>query len=222
MTNELEIIKNEVNPLVETAKNIIVKSKEQRIMATEFSKELDNKYTLLDEKFHFTDSKEKSYKAYKSACDVFNAFTEPFKTAKEILKITVKNYDRELAMEQQRMAAEAEAKRLEAERKEREKLEAQADKLIEKGKIEKAEEKLSQAENVSIAPQFVPTEKTRKLITKARVTNIMQLCKLIVDGVIPFSVIEVNAGALNSWAKTQDIATKYDGIQLYQDVIGRV
>lgn len=221
-TEIIKQAKNEVMPIVELAKQLIIKTDEDQTVAKSFIKKIDEKFEELDMKFKFTETKDKTNAAHKAACATFNAFSAPFKDAKEIIAEKNKKYELDKALKAQRAAEAAEAKRQEAERKEREKLEEMARKAEEMGKEEKADMLREQAETVSIAPTFTQPQASKKLITKARVKNMMQLCKLIGEGVIPFSIVQINQAQLNSWAKMQDVKSKYNGIELYQDVNKRV
>jgi hypothetical protein len=136
---------------------------------------------------------------------------------------TVKNYDRDEAIRIQREAEIAEAKRREEERKERERLEAMAKKAEEKGKVEKAETLREQAETVTIAPTFTtPPQPVKKLVWRARVTNPLQACKSIAEGLIPFTVVDFKQSALNDFSKSYDGKTKIAGLEFYQEVSSRI
>jgi hypothetical protein len=77
-------------------------------------------------------------------------------------------------------------------------------------------EKLVEKMEAAPVPVFTPpAEPTKKLTTKASVISIFKVCKLIAVGVIPFNVLEASQVNLNNWAKTQDVKTKYDGIELF-------
>ena len=213
-----EIIKAEVTPIMEQANAGVIKSQEDKDNAVNLRKSIKDAKAKIEEKFHFVENTKKAHEAWRSAKDTENSVYTPLNDADKVVMGKVRDYDRKIAIEQQRIADEAEAKRREEERKERERLERQAEKALEKGKEEVAESLIEQAETVTVAPTFQPTVKTKKLITKVKVQNMMKLCRLIADGEVPFSVIEIAQGNLNAWAKTQDHTKKLEGLEFYQDV----
>lgn len=224
MNHDQELaINNEVLPLTKQAMAITVSSKSDRDLASFFVDNVKKFKADIEQRFHPTANKKQAYEAYQSALDTEKAFYDPLDNCVKIVTATVKEYDRKEAIAQQQIIAAADAKRREEERKERERLEAQAQKAEAKGNVEKAEALREQAETVSAAPVFTPTtQPVKKLITKARVTNMVKLCALIVAGEIPYNVVEVSLSNLNAWAKTQEASKKYEGIELYQDVNSRV
>lgn len=121
---------------------------------------------------------------------------------------------------QDRLSAEADASKrlvLEAIEKERQQ-KAAADLAEQARKAAVKTEKLEEKKDYIPAPVFTPPLKeVKKLTVKARVTSIFKLCKLIAEGVIPFSVLEVSQVNLNNWAKTQNVKTQYDGIELTEE-----
>ena len=225
-TMELEqkqVLETEIAPIIQKAKALVVKSPEQRIAAVKFADGIDDVKEKIEERFHPTINREKALQIWKDLKDTENAFYEPLDEAKKIIKDTVKAYDREVALKQQKEAELAEAKRLEEERKERERLQKLADAAAAKGKTEKAEALALQAESVTIAPTFNPApQASKKLIWKARVTNMMWACKSIGDGLIPFNAVEFKQSALNELGKAYDGQSKIAGIEFYQDVNARI
>lgn len=154
--------------------------------------------------------------AHKAICAKENEARKPITEADAIVtkKRTV-YYD-----EQERIRKEAEAKAQreaeEAAKKERDRLLALAVKAEEKGKDEKADSLLEQAEQVYVEPVFVApiVAKTVKLDgggsttrikdVEVTVVNPLLLIQEIAAGRVPITVIEVKPGALKTWVKATD------------------
>lgn len=218
-----QFLETDVMPIIHMAKTIVVKNHEQKDFAVSMIKQWKQKKELIEDRFHPTENKKKLYEAYASALDTEKAFYEPFDQAVKIVTETVKGFERELALKQQREAEIAEAKRQEEERKERERLQKLADSAAAKGKTEKAATLSEQAQNVTIAPKFEPAPvATKKLVWKARVSNPLMACKSISEGLIPFNAIEFKQTALNDLGKSYDGKSKIAGIEFYQDVSSRI
>ena len=140
------------------------------------------------------------------------------------------------AQEQERIRQESERKaRMEAEeaaRKERERLLAQAEKAIDKGKDEKAEELLDRAELVCAAPVTVAPVVDKTIhtasgsITQAKDTQITVtdvkafMAELVKRNVAP-TMIEVKAGPLKAWVKANAIES-FPGLHINQTVSVRL
>lgn len=223
MTAEQEHeIQSEVIPALQRARSLVVKDQEDRTLAKSFVEGLKNMKEKIEERFSPTANKKKAYAVYESLLAAEHAFYDPIDEAISVTNKTVKQFDTQEAIKIQRAAQEAEAKRQEAERVEREKLLEKARKAEEKGKAEKAEVLREQAETVTVAPTFVPTQAVKKLVWKAKVNNLFMVCQAIAKGQIPFSVVEIRVSALNDFAKGYDGKTKIDGIEFYQEVSSRI
>ncbi len=138
--------------------------------------------------------------------------------AETIVKRAVGTYQ----TEQERIAREA-AARAEAEaRKEREKLEAKAEKLADKGKIEQADALREQASaTVAVIPQIAPAKVTgisSAKVWKAEVVDVVAVCKLIADGVLPPTLVDFKTAELNRVATTWQNTRQFDGLRIYSDV----
>lgn len=68
------------------------------------------------------------------------------------------------------------------------------------------------------APAVAP----KKLVWKARVTNMQKLCMAIGGGAVPFSVVEVRVSAMNDFAKGYDGSSQILGLEFYQESTGRL
>ena len=218
-----QAIETEIAPALQKARSLVVKNQDQRIEAATFIKGLKSLRDAIEDKFRPTANKKKAYDIYQDLIETEHAFYDPIDEAVKIANSAVKKFDTEEAIRAQREAQEAEAKRQEAERKERERLEAQAKKAEEKGKVEKAEVLREQAQTVTVAPSFTPPPTpVKKLVWKAKVTNLFSLCKAIVSGQVPFNVVEVRVSALNDFAKGYDGKSKIDGLEFYQEASSRI
>lgn len=218
-----QVLTNEIEPIIQKARALVVKTPEQRTEAVSFADYIKDFKEKIEERFHPTKNKQTAYKAYDDALATEKAFYGPLDEAAKIAKETIKLFDREEAIKAQKAAELAEAKRQEEERKAREKLEEQARKAEEKGKTEKAEALREQAQTVTVAPSFAPAPAaTKKLVWKARVSNPLLACKSIGEGLIPFNAVDFKQTALNDLGKNYDGKSKIPGIEFYQDVNGRI
>lgn len=149
--------------------------------------------------------------------EIMNLYREPLDKlvrAEGIIKKAVLDFDRaeriKAEQEQARLRAVAEEKA----RKERERLEAQALKAIDKGKEEKAEQLMEQAESVqALAPVVqIPVNKVQgtssRKIWKYRITDVNQ---------IPREYMIPNEKMLGSLAKASHDAVKIPGVEFYSE-----
>lgn len=175
----------------------------------------------------------------KAAHDAHKAITKkeadelaPVKEASEIVRKAMNSW----IQEQERIRQEAERKaRMEAEeaaRKERERLLAQAEKAIDKGKDEKAEELLDRAELVCAAPVTVAPVVDKTIhtasgsITQAKelqitVTDVKAFIAELVKRNVAPTMIDVKAGPLKSWVKANAIES-FPGLHINQTVSVRL
>ena len=164
----------------------------------------------------FEPMKQAASAAHKAICAKENEARKPITEADALVsKKRTAYYD-----EQERIRKEAEAKAQreaeEAAKKERDRLLALAVKAEEKGKDEKAEGLLEQAEQVYVEPVFVApvVAKSIKLESgggvsrikdvEITVVNPLLLIQEIAAGRVPITVMEVKAGALKAWVKATD------------------
>lgn len=156
----------------------------------------------------------------------------PVQEAMDIVRKTMNVY----AQEQERIRQEAERKaRMEAEeaaRKERERLLAQAEKAIDKGKDEKAEELLDRAELVCAAPVTVAPVVDKTIhtasgnITQAKelqitVTDVKAFISELVKRNVAPTMIDIKAGPLKAWVKANAIES-FPGLHINQTVSVRL
>lgn len=215
-----QTIETEIAPALQRARSIVVKNQDQKAEALSFIKTLKGMKEAIEEKFHPTANKKKAYELYEDTLETEKAFYGPIDEAVKISNAAVKSFETEVALQVQRDAQEAEAKRLEAERKERDKLELKAEKAEEKGQVEKAEVYREQAQNVSVTPRFAPPPPSvKKLVWKAKVINPLLACRSIGEGLIPFNAVEFKQSSLNELGKIYETMKKpIPGIEFTQEV----
>jgi len=223
LEEQKQVIETEVLPLAQRTQNLIVRNKEERqtlFLDIKKARELKER---IEERFHFSENRDKAHKVWKALKDAENQAYEPIDGFCEAGKKAIDKFDTAEAQKARQEAELAEAKRRDEEAKEKARLEAKAEKELEKGNVAKAEALLEQAEAPKTSVSFSPAPgKTRELVTKANVLNMLKLCKLIVDGEIGINVLEVKEGELNKWAKDKKVTEKFDGIELYEVAAGRI
>lgn len=67
-----------------------------------------------------------------------------------------------------------------------------------------------------------PPTPIKKLVWKARPTNMIALARSVAAGVVPFNVLDVRVSALNDFAKTYDGKSRVEGLEFYQESTGRL
>lgn len=220
-------IKETALTLCESASNVVVQDQGGYEKASMFLKAIkDGKKIIVD---FFAPMKEATNKAHKSVCEKEKNELTPINNAEKRVKSLMIDYVNEqekLRREEERRAnaiAEKEAE------KERLKLEKQAEKALNKGNTEKAEEKLEQAENVYVEPVAVAptvskttrldsgTVSTRKdveVILPESEQGIKELCRAIADGNVPVTCVKFSPGRLKVWAKDWKKVGKVFGLTI--------
>jgi len=114
--------------------------------------------------------------------------------------------------------------------KEREKLLKQAEKALDKGKDEKAETLMEKAEDVYVAPVFVPQTapvrtETAHVGTAKQTTVVVTDIKAFVAELVKqnsaMTMIEVKPSLLTAWVKSNGIST-FPGLKISVDQVARV
>ena len=209
-----EAIEQKSLTLYEQATSLTITDQTSYAAAGEVGKALKSLQKEIED--YFAPIKKAAHDAHKAITKKESDELAPVKEAIEIVRNTMNTF----AREQDRIRQEAERKaRLAAEekaKKERERLEAQALKAMEKGKDEKAESLMEQAENVYAAPVAIePTiEKTVRTdsgnITQAKEIIVsvsdmkLFMAELVKRNVAP-TMIDIKAGQLKAWVKANDI-----------------
>lgn len=103
------------------------------------------------------------------------------------------------------------------------KIESEIQKVSEEGekKLDEIKQKAEEAPALKMAFKPAPMP-VKKLVWKARITNMMKVCRAIGSGDVPFNVVEVRQSALNDFAKDYDGKTKIEGLEFYQESTGRI
>lgn len=149
--------------------------------------------------------------------EIMNLYREPLDKlvkAENIIKKAVLDFDREERRKAEEQQAKLRAEAEERARKERERLEKQALKAIDKGKEEKAEQLLEQAESVQT---FAPVIQIP--VHKAQGTSVRQVWKYRITDVnlIPREYMIPNEKMLGAMAKSTHDAVKVPGVEFYSE-----
>jgi hypothetical protein len=157
--------------------------------------------------------------AKKSVMDLFRPATDACAALERIIKPKIAHYHNE----QERIRREAQAKAEEEARKERARLEAQAAKAREKGKEERAEAlEIKAATTVAVTPAIATQKITGASVRKvwsAEVIDVIELCKAIVAGDIPPTVIDFKQSELNRLATTWQNNRAFPGLRISQQSV---
>jgi len=215
---ELDTIKQQVDPVLVQEKSIQVVTADSYNLAAEFLKEVkaaQNKVTAF-----FGPLKKKSHDAWKAITTKEREVLDPLKTAEGSVKTKMLIYQN-----QQRMKAQAERDRLQAEadaraEKERERLLKEAANLK---TPELQEQRLAEAEEVEAPVITVQTEtpkvdgiSTRKT-WKAKVVHKLAFTEAAMNDQNLFGFIIIDEKALNRVAQATKGELNYPGIEFYQE-----
>jgi hypothetical protein len=215
------VLEHEVNPTVETANALIVRTTDDSLAAQEVLKQIKTTAKRVYAKFH--GPVEAAHTAWKAAKDLENFFMKPFEEAEAIIKRKVVTFQNEIERKRREEAAKIEAKRLEEERKRREELQRQADLAASKGKSEKAEALREAADTYVAPPVFQAPEPVQaqgtafKKTWKAEVTDLPLFLKAVAEGRAPLGVVSINESALNAYAKGVKGTMAVRGIRFYEE-----
>lgn len=216
--------------LYEQATNLTINDQQTYAAAGEVGKALKSLEKEITD--YFAPMKKAAHDAHKAITKKESDELAPVKEAMDVVRKTMNTY----IQEQERIRQEAERKaRIEAEeaaRKERERLEAQALKAMEKGKDEKAEALIDQAEAVyaepvTVAPVIDKTVRTESgNITQSKelqitVTDVKAFIAELVKRNVAPTMIEVKAGPLKAWCKANAIES-FPGLHINQTVSVRL
>ena len=103
------------------------------------------------------------------------------------------------------------------------KIDSESQRVADEGAAKIAEIQAKAEEPAPVMPKFTPPPAPmKKLIQKARVTNMVKFCRSIGNLDIPWNTVEVRQAQLNDFAKTHDPSIKIEGIEFYQEVNGRI
>ncbi len=198
--------------IINQATDFKVQSAEQRTNILELAKKIKTvSKGLEDERFNTTRPMDTAKK------EIMSLYQEPLDKlvkAENIIKKAVLDFDREERRKAEEQQAKLRAEAEERARKERERLEAQALKAIDKGKEEKAEHLIEQAEAVQI---FAPV--IQMPVHKAHGTSVRQVWKYRITDVnlIPREYMIPNEKMLGAMAKSTHDAVKVPGVEFYSE-----
>lgn len=219
--DQQEVFQKEVQPIVNYANALTIKTQEDSTAAQEGLKELKRRKIMVHEKFD--PPVRAAHVTWKLAKDLYNFFVNPFDEAETIIKRKVVTFESEAQRKRDEEARIAEAKRQADERKRREEIERQAKAAEEKGKTEKAEALREKAETFVAAPIFTPPPSPKVQGTsfrstwKAEVTDIKSLCQSILDGKLPVDAITPNYSVLNKLAGAYKNTSSIPGVKFSEE-----
>jgi colicin import membrane protein len=209
-----ELVQETSNALT-VAKEFRVTSEQHYIESADRLKAIKALAKKLDETFdpHI----KRAFDAHRALVAEKKGHQQPLIDAEGYVKRAVLGYQQE----QERIRRAAEAKAQEEARKERERLEAQAAKAAEKGKVEKAAA-LQTAAAAVVAPIIAPTTpKIAGLSTRttyrADVTSKLELVKAVAAGSVPLNALEPNMTFLNNQARVLKEDLIYPGVRVVTD-----
>lgn len=219
MKNEIEL-KKEINPVLQSAAEIMVSNPDEFIYAGNFLKDLKSAQKKVTE--FFKGMKSDAHKAWRAICDKEKSILDPIANAERTVKQKMLTFQREEERkrreEERRLQAEAEAR---AER-ERQRLLKQAEKLK---TPELKEQRLQEAEMVEAPVITVQKEtpaikgiSTRK-IWKAEIVNKKEFLQKALDDENLMSFVEIDLKRLNKVAQATKGEINYPGIRFYQEEI---
>lgn len=200
-----EVFQKEVQPIVNYAKALTIKTQDESTAAQEGLKELKRRKSIVDEKFD--PPVRAAHAAWKAAKDLYNFFMNPFDEAETIIKKKVVIFESEAQRKRDEEARLAEARRQADERKRREEIERQAKAAEDKGKTEKAEALREKAETFVAPPVFTPPPAPKVQGTAFKKTwvgecvDLKALCQAIAEGKAPINLVSPNQSAINAFAK---------------------
>ncbi len=200
-----EVLEKEVNPIVQTAGALVIKTSSDSLEAQEILKEIKLRAKQIHEKFD--PPVRAAHESWKRVKELYNFFTEPFSDAEVIIKRKIIVFEAAEQKKRDDAAKAAEAKRQEDERKRQEEIRRQAAEAEAKGKTEKAESLREKAETYVAPPVFMAPEPVQAQGTSfkktwiAEVTDLPTLLKSIAEGRAPLGIISINQSALNQYAK---------------------
>lgn len=218
---EIEIIEKKTTDVVLVAERMVIATQEAYDESANFLKIVKGLRQEIDKTFD--QNIKDAHALHKNLVATKKVHSDPLDRAEAIVKSKSIAFIREQeqrAAEAARIAAEAARK---AEDKRKAELEAQAKAWEAKGNAEKAEERRAAAAEVFVpVPEIAPTFQRAtgqaiKKLWKCEVTDVKLLCKAIVDGVLPETMVLPNSTALNALARTMEDKKQYSGLRFYAE-----
>lgn len=144
LDTEVQEVEKETTDIVAQATGVQITTPEGYSWAANFLKSIKTAQKRVETTFEKSVTKARD--SWKEACKLRDSFADPLSDAEKLLKGKMSAYDRE----QERIAAEAQAKIDADARKTREEAEARAQKREDKGNVEKAEQIRQNAESAPV------------------------------------------------------------------------
>jgi polyribonucleotide nucleotidyltransferase len=214
--NEVVKYKGEGTAIEQQAVALVVVDEESRAVAADMRERARQFKKNVEAKF--APAIESAYKAHRDICALKNEVIRP---ADSVIKIVEKKAS-DYQLEQDRIRREAQAK-IDAEiaakeRAERERLMKLAEKQMEAGRLEKAEETMQRAEEVFIPAPVLPSI-DKRVVTEAGgttsikdfdvvVTDSLTVLREVVAGRLPIGCIDIKATVIKTHAKMQIVNGK--------------
>lgn len=218
---ELQIIEKKTTDVVLVAERMVIDRQEKYDECANFLKIIKGLRQEIDNTFD--QNIKDAHTLHKNLVASKKVHSDPLDRAESIVKSKSITFIRE----QEQKAAEAARKAAEEARKAEDKrkaeLEAQAKAWEAKGNAAKAEERREAAAAVFVpVPEVEPvfqraTGQSIKKLWKCEVTSIRDLCKAVVDGTLPETMIEPNMKNLNALARTMEDKKQYPGLKFFAE-----
>lgn len=159
-----EVTETQVPAIREKAKSLAVIDTASRGIAESFVKRLRELKVVIEERFHPTRNKEDARKVWENLVQAEKAFFVPIDEAIEIVRATVKQYDRKAAIDARDAAAKADQEQKEAVEREQNRILQESMRLKREGQT--AAEELSKASE-RLAAVKIELEEARERLAKA-------------------------------------------------------
>jgi len=212
--NPVEVVRQEVLPIPEQAKMIVVKNQLTLVKANDFFLTIKALRKKIADTFN--PIIQKAHEAHKEALNQKALIEAPLVTAETYLNRQVTDYTREQERkrreEEEILRQEAIKAEMERRKKEEDDRLAQAAELEKAGAKEEAEaliqetiQEIEKPVEVYIPPPETPEVKLQGAIVKeywhAEITDLRALCKAVADGKAPLAYVDANMPTLNTLAR---------------------
>lgn len=212
----------EIMPSVDNAKNFVITTNEQNLAAQDLDTSLKQLQKKIEEEF--AGPCDDAHKLWKKMVAWRDSHLKPIQEARAAISKKCGQWIADQRAKQEQAERDAEAKRQEEERKQQEKINAQADKAAASGKTEKAEALREKAQNVQIAPAYVPPAVQTKVAGVATVTkwkgevvDFLALIAFISENPEYAHMLEVKQSAVNLEAQRLKGMKQIPGIKFSQE-----
>lgn len=208
MKNEVAVIEKDTKDIVAQANEIVITNQKQYEGANIFLR-ADK---MLQKRIHeaFDTIVDSAYRTWKEAGNKRKGYLEPVMEAEKVVKGKIIVYTDEMEEKRREEQRRLEAKARAEEERKRKELAARAEKWAAKGKEEKAEELLEQAEDVHVEAQVVAPK-----VEQAKGASFRDSWSAEITDVekVPREYMEINIQALNRVAQAMKGAIKIPGVK---------